>query len=114
MGAEHGVSAPRSLSVVNGSPGDEIPRSETPADTLPALNDAEKTIVIRDRRKPNQYTTDNVIAREWLPILRVGDAFFFYSVYLSMANRQTESSWSSLRTLTALPRVGGHWRRSIR
>ena len=60
--------------------------------------DAEKTIVVRDRRKPNQYTTDNVIAREWLPILRVGDAFFFYSVYLSMANRETESSWGSLRT----------------
>jgi hypothetical protein len=39
-----------------------------------------------------------VIAREWLPILRVGDAFFFYSVYLSMANRETESSWGSLRT----------------
>jgi hypothetical protein len=58
-----------------------------------------ETIVIRDRRKPNQYTTDNVIAREWLPILRVGDAFFFYSVYLSMANKETESSWSSLRTL---------------
>jgi len=60
---------------------------------------AEKTIVIRDRRKPNQYTTDNLLAREWLPILRVGDAFYFYSVYLSMANRETESSWSSLRTL---------------
>jgi hypothetical protein len=61
-------------------------------------DEAEKTIVVRDRRKPNQYTTDNVIAREWLPILRVGDAFFFYSVYLSMANRETESSWGSLRT----------------
>jgi len=59
---------------------------------------AERTIVIRDRRKPNQYTTDNIIAREWLPILRVGDAFFFYSIYLSMANRETESSWGSLRT----------------
>jgi hypothetical protein len=67
-------------------------RSEAPSD------DSEKTIVVRDRRKPNQYTTDNVIAREWLPILRVGDAFFFYSVYLSMANRETESSWGSLRT----------------
>jgi hypothetical protein len=63
-----------------------------------AGQDLERTIVIRDRRKPNQYTTDNVIAREWLPILRVGDAFFFYSVYLSMANRETESSWGSLRT----------------
>ena len=61
---------------------------------------AGRTIVIRDRRKPNQYTTDTVVAREWLPILRVGDAFFFYSVYLSMANRDTESSWSSLRTLS--------------
>jgi hypothetical protein len=61
-------------------------------------SDNEKTIVIRDRRKPNQFTTDNVIAREWLPILRIGDAFFFYSVYLSMANRETESSWGSLRT----------------
>jgi hypothetical protein len=59
---------------------------------------ADKTIVVRDRRKPNQYTTNNVIAREWLPILRVGDAFFFYSIYLSMANRETESSWGSLRT----------------
>lgn len=59
----------------------------------------ENGIIIRDRRKPNQYTTDNVIAREWLPILRVGDAFFFYSVYLSMANRETESSWGSLRTM---------------
>jgi len=63
-----------------------------------AVLDAERTIVIRDRRKPNQYTTDNVVAREWLPILRVGDAFFLYSVYLSMANRETESSWGSLRT----------------
>ena len=63
-----------------------------------AALDAERTIVIRDRRKPNQYTTDNVVAREWLPILRVGDAFFLYSVYLSMANRETESSWGSLRT----------------
>jgi len=58
----------------------------------------DKTIVVRDRRKPNQYTTNNIIAREWLPILRVGDAFFFYSIYLSMANRETESSWGSLRT----------------
>jgi hypothetical protein len=65
---------------------------------LSLSDDSERTIVVRDRRKPNQYTTDNVIAREWLPILRVGDAFFFYSVYLSMANRETESSWGSLRT----------------
>jgi hypothetical protein len=64
-----------------------------------AQENHEKAIVIRDRRKPNQYTTDNIIAREWLPILRVGDAFFFYSVYLSMANKETESSWGSLRTL---------------
>jgi hypothetical protein len=71
-----------------------------------AEQDAEKTIVIRDRRKPNQYTTDNTIAREWLPILRVGDAFFFYSVYLSMANRETESSWSSLRTLAKYLQCG--------
>lgn len=63
------------------------------------VSESERTIVIRDRRKPNQYTTDNVIAREWLPILRVGDAFFFYSIYLSMANRETESSWGSLRTM---------------
>lgn len=68
--------------------------------------DKEKAIVIRDRRKPNQYTTDNVIAREWLPILRVGDAFFFYSVYLSMANRETESSWGSLRTLAKYLQCG--------
>ena len=73
--------APQGLSTVNGG-----------------VADLERTIVIRDRRKPNQYTTDNIIAREWLPILRVGDAFFFYSVYLSMANRETESSWGSLRT----------------
>jgi len=59
----------------------------------------EKTIIVRDRRKPNQYTTDNIIAREWLPILRVGDALYFYSVYLSMANKNTESSWGSLRTM---------------
>jgi hypothetical protein len=71
-----------------------------------AQNDSEKAIVIRDRRKPNQYTTDNVIAREWLPILRVGDAFFFYSVYLSMANKETESSWSSLRTLASYLQCG--------
>lgn len=63
-------------------------------------------IIIRDRRKPNQYTTDNTIAREWLPILRVGDAFFFYSVYLSMANRETESSWGSLRTLAQYLQCG--------
>ncbi len=68
--------------------------------------DGENGIVIRDRRKPNQYTTDNVIAREWLPILRVGDAFFFYSVYLSMANRETESSWGSLRTLAQYLQCG--------
>ncbi len=61
--------------------------------------EVEKTIIVRDRRKPNQYTTDNVIAREWLPILRVGDALYFYSVYLSMANKDTESSWGSLRTM---------------
>ena len=66
----------------------------------------EKTIVIRDRRKPNQYTTDNIVAREWLPILRTGDAFFFYSVYLSMANRETESSWGSLRTLARYLQCG--------
>ena len=63
-------------------------------------------ILIRDRRKPNQFTTDNVIAREWLPILRVGDAFFFYSVYLSMANRETESSWGSLRTMARYLQCG--------
>lgn len=68
--------------------------------------DGENGIIIRDRRKPNQYTTDNVIAREWLPILRVGDAFFFYSVYLSMANRETESSWASLRTLAQYLQCG--------
>ena len=73
---------------------------------MSGTNDARKTIVIRDRRKPNQYTTDNVIAREWLPILRIGDAFFFYSVYLSMANRETESSWSSLRTLARYLQCG--------
>jgi hypothetical protein len=73
-------------------------RNHPPAAPPPSTSDAEKTIVIRDRRKPNQYTTDNVIAREWLPVLRVGDAFFFYSIYLSMANRETESSWGSLRT----------------
>jgi hypothetical protein len=67
---------------------------------------AEKVLVIRDRRKPNQYTTDNIIAREWLPILRTGDAFFFYSVYLSMANKETESSWSSLRTLAQYLQCG--------
>jgi hypothetical protein len=67
---------------------------------------AEKILVIRDRRKPNQYTTDNIIAREWLPILRIGDAFFFYSVYLSMANKETESSWSSLRTLAQYLQCG--------
>ena len=67
---------------------------------------AEKVLVIRDRRKPNQYTTDNIIAREWLPILRTGDAFFFYSVYLSMANKETESSWSSLRTLAEYLQCG--------
>ncbi len=66
----------------------------------------EKAIIIRDRRKPTQYTTDNVIAREWLPILRVGDAFFFYSVYLSMANRETESSWGSLRTMAQYLQCG--------
>jgi hypothetical protein len=71
-----------------------------------AQKDREKAIVIRDRRKPNQYTTDNIIAREWLPILRVGDAFFFYSVYLSMANKETESSWSSLRTLAQYLQCG--------
>jgi hypothetical protein len=71
-----------------------------------AQKDHEKAIVIRDRRKPNQYTTDNIIAREWLPILRVGDAFFFYSVYLSMANKETESSWSSLRTLAQYLQCG--------
>jgi hypothetical protein len=71
-----------------------------------ARQDVEKTIVIRDRRKPNQYTTDNTIAREWLPVLRTGDAFFFYSVYLSMANRETESSWSSLRTLAKYLQCG--------
>jgi hypothetical protein len=86
----------------------EAPIEQASAETEPplagnngiadAVVDLERTIVIRDRRKPNQYTTDNVIAREWLPILRVGDAFFFYSVYLSMANRETESSWGSLRT----------------
>jgi hypothetical protein len=64
----------------------------------PPSDGADRTIVVRDRRKPNQYTTNNIIAREWLPILRVGDAFFFYSIYLSMANRETESSWGSLRT----------------
>jgi hypothetical protein len=74
------------------------PAAPPPRKSAPLADDAEKTIVVRDRRKPNQYTTDNVIAREWLPILRVGDAFFFYSVYLSMANRETESSWGSLRT----------------
>ena len=36
---------------------------------MPLPDDTEKTIVVRDRRKPNQYTTDNLIAREWLPIL---------------------------------------------
>jgi hypothetical protein len=61
--------------------------------------ETERTIIIRDRRKPNQYTTDNIVAREWLPILRVGDALYFYSVYLSMANKDTESSWGSLRTM---------------
>jgi hypothetical protein len=66
----------------------------------------ENAIVVRDRRKPNQYTTDNVIAREWLPILRVGDALFFYSVYLSMANRHTESSWGSLRTMSQYLQCG--------
>jgi hypothetical protein len=73
---------------------------------MSALEDTGKTIVIRDRRKPNQYTTDNVIAREWLSILRVGDAFFFYSVYLSMSNKETESSWSSLRTLARYLQCG--------
>jgi len=67
---------------------------------------SQEAIVIRDRRKPNQFTTDNVIAREWLPILRVGDAFFFYSVYLSMANRETESSWGSLRTMARYLQCG--------
>jgi len=80
----------------------EVPAEQGPSATQSSLAgaalDAERTIVIRDRRKPNQYTTDNVVAREWLPILRVGDAFFLYSVYLSMANRETESSWGSLRT----------------
>ena len=66
----------------------------------------EKDIVIRDRRKPYQFTTANVIAREWLPILRVGDAFFFYSIYLSMASRKTESSWSSLRTMAQYLQCG--------
>jgi hypothetical protein len=61
--------------------------------------EVERTIIVRDRRKPNQYTTDNIIAREWLPVLRVGDALYFYSVYLSMANKDTESSWGSLRTM---------------
>ena len=73
---------------------------------MSARDELTKTIVVRDRRKPNQYTTDNVIAREWLPILRVGDALFFYSVYLSMANRETESSWSSLRTLSTYLQCG--------
>jgi hypothetical protein len=73
---------------------------------MSALEDTGKTIVIRDRRKPNQYTTDNVIAREWLSILRVGDAFFLYSVYLSMSNKETESSWSSLRTLARYLQCG--------
>ena len=73
---------------------------------MSARDELTKTIVVRDRRKPNQYTTDNVIAREWLPILRVGDALFFYSVYLSMANRETESSWSSLRTLSRFLQCG--------
>ena len=76
----------------------ESQQTATAARSEATADDSEKTIVVRDRRKPNQYTTDNVIAREWLPILRVGDAFFFYSVYLSMANRETESSWGSLRT----------------
>lgn len=76
--------------------------------TSPSLKSqsSQAPIVIRDRRKPNQFTTDNVIAREWLPILRVGDAFFFYSVYLSMANRETESSWGSLRTMARYLQCG--------
>jgi len=73
---------------------------------MPVSQDSVKTIVIRDRRKPSQYTTDNVVAREWLPIIRVGDAFFFYSVYLSMANKKTESSWGSLRTLAQYLQCG--------
>ena len=73
---------------------------------MPVPQDSGKTIVIRDRRKPSQYTTDNVVAREWLPIIRVGDAFFFYSVYLSMANKKTESSWGSLRTLAQYLQCG--------
>lgn len=73
---------------------------------MPSSETAEKTIIIRDRRKPNQYTTDNIVAREWLPILRVGDAFYFYSIFLSMSNRETESSWSSLRTMAQYLQCG--------
>lgn len=81
-------------------------RSVVEKTALDPATATEKAIVIRDRRKPNQYTTDNVVAREWLPILRIGDAFYFYSVYLSMANRETESSWGSLRTMAQYLQCG--------
>ena len=49
-------------------------------------------IIIRDRRKPRQWSTDNLIQDHWRPILGA-TGFDLYSLYLKLANKNDERAF---------------------
>lgn len=50
------------------------------------------TIVVRDRRKPNHYRIQNIIFKEWLPIIGL-HGYTLYSLYALMATEGEETAW---------------------
>jgi len=54
----------------------------------------ETTIVVRDRRTPHQFSIENLVLDEWLPIIgQIG--FMLYAFYVRMADREEEKSFPS-------------------
>jgi hypothetical protein len=76
----------------------EVKQHDRPAgndEQAPAIGQkAETTIVVRDRRTPHQFSIENLVLDEWLPIIgQIG--FMLYAFYVRMADREEEKSFPS-------------------
>jgi len=55
-------------------------------------NNAEPTIIVRDRREKHQFSIHNRVIDEWLPIIDK-HGYAMYSLYVRLANKADERSW---------------------
>lgn len=76
------------------------------SDVQPLETELPETIVVRDRRKPRQYSIENIIMDEWYPIIRQS-GYLIYSFYVRMANRdKDESAWPAYSLLREHLKIG--------